>query len=127
MYIQEKRSVKNGCYSLYSDAELCGLTNFPIRRWTVYDRFVKSFVPIPTFCNLTVIRGEFLVIHPSSFTDRDCEGLKPLLLKLQSRKLTKPQHLKRIRDDQDHDAAGPSGSSKRARKGQEFVDLTDLE
>jgi len=126
MYIQEKRSIKNGCYSLYSDAELCGLTNFPIRRWTVYDRFIKSFVPIPTFSNLTVIRGEFLVIRPSSFMDRDCEGLKPLLLKLQSRKLAEPQHLKRIRD-QDHDAAGRSGPSKQARKGQEIIDLTDLE
>ena len=126
MYVQEKRSVKNGCYSLYSDAELCGLINFPVRCWTVYDRFLKSFVPIPTFSNLVVIKGEFLVLRPSSFMDSDCEGLEKLLLKLQLRKLPEPQHLKRIRD-QDDDAVEQSGSSKRARRGQDVVDLTDLE
>ncbi|KDR77903.1 hypothetical protein GALMADRAFT_209411 [Galerina marginata CBS 339.88] len=124
VYTQEKRSTKNGCYSLYSDSELCSLTNFPVRRWSVYDRFIKSFVPIPTFSNLTVIKGEFLVIRPSSFTDAHCQGLQKLLLKLQSRKLSEPQHLKRIRDQ---DAEPRPGSSKRARYDQDIIDLTDLE
>ncbi|KDR65057.1 hypothetical protein GALMADRAFT_217692, partial [Galerina marginata CBS 339.88] len=56
IYLEERRSTSNGCYSLYSDSNLCDLTNFPARRWSVYDRFIKKFIPIPTFSNFTVIK-----------------------------------------------------------------------
>ncbi|KDR69712.1 hypothetical protein GALMADRAFT_145417 [Galerina marginata CBS 339.88] len=124
MYLQERRSTSNGCYSLYSDSNLCDLTNFPARRWSVYDRFIKKFIPIPTFSNFTVIKGEFLVIRPSSFADKDCEGLDRLILKLESHELPEPQHLKRIRGAGAGEGSGPS---KRVRHNKDVVDLTDLD
>jgi hypothetical protein len=84
--------VKNGTYSPVLDCALCSLINFPTLSWSVYDRFRRDFIPIPTFSALNIVKNEFLVIRITDIADEDCKGLAGLLHKLDLRNLPKPEY-----------------------------------
>ncbi|PPQ84362.1 hypothetical protein CVT25_013258 [Psilocybe cyanescens] len=103
-YIKIQGELHHKLYYFLSGSSVCGLTNFPTISWSVYDRFRESFLPIPTFDNLTIVDGEFLIIQPTAFNDQDCEGLNTLITRMRSYNLDTAQKTmlrKRKQDDWD--------------------------
>ncbi|KAF9555031.1 hypothetical protein CPC08DRAFT_766265 [Agrocybe pediades] len=83
-YITHQGNIINNEYPFASDKALHDIIDFPASEWSIYDRYRERFIPLHTFTSgLEITPGEFIIIRSLEFEDRDCTGLKQLLLRLQ--------------------------------------------
>ncbi|KDR77762.1 hypothetical protein GALMADRAFT_138821 [Galerina marginata CBS 339.88] len=135
-YIEHKGTVRHGMYSFLSDSTLCDLIDFPKSAWSIYDRFLEEFIPIPTYSGVATLQDEFLILRQSSFVNSNCKGLDILIDRLNSLNLkgikreTTKAGGKRKAFEADDGQPGPSQPRKVKRRltvqEPEVLDWTNL-
>ncbi|RDB26034.1 hypothetical protein Hypma_006439 [Hypsizygus marmoreus] len=123
--------VSNGSYSPHEDIHFCQSTGFPQWRYSVYDSFYNTFVPMPSFIRLDVTGHGILVFRPLSFTDEECLDVAKLIdgYVVDNTCRAKAAGKRKARPQSDEEGPGSSqpGPSKRQRSGRYIADITDLD